>query len=496
MILLSTKLIILIIYTLSLLGLAYYASLQDKKNIKDFATAGSSLGILLLTLTFSATYHSAYAFLGAAGYAYKNGIGWWVNGIWTVFPGVLFWILGRRFWFLGKKYGYISLPQFLNDVYQDNKIGLLATVITLVFTLPYVAMQAIGSAYIFDVMSDGLLSYEVGAIIFLLIMIILVWLGGMKGVAITDAAQGIFMWIGLVVGSYVIIKANFPSVGYAYVEAFKVIPEHFTLPGPHGTVTYADWVSRWALITLGMMVFPHITLRFFAGRDLRVLKWSAVFSSIYLTSIYVFTPAIAFIGHIIFPNMENPDIIFPEMLLQFTPIVFASLVISGALAASMSTGDSQLHAVATMISTDVYKEYIKKDASDNEQYRVAKVAILVLGVISIIIALLRPGLLGDILALSNGGVAALVPAVIGALYWKKATKEGALWSIILGEVAMLLTTFVIKSPLGFLPGFWGMIVAFVVYIVVCSVTKPAERTAEIINSINDFFYEKPTETAN
>lgn len=492
----STKLIILIIYTLSLLGLAYYASLQDKKNIKDFATAGSSLGILLLTLTFSATYHSAYAFLGAAGYAYKNGIGWWVNGIWTVFPGVLFWILGRRFWFLGKKYGYISLPQFLNDVYQDNKIGLLATVITLVFTLPYVAMQAIGSAYIFDVMSDGLLSYEVGAIIFLLIMIILVWLGGMKGVAITDAAQGIFMWIGLVVGSYVIIKANFPSVGYAYVEAFKVIPEHFTLPGPHGTVTYADWVSRWALITLGMMVFPHITLRFFAGRDLRVLKWSAVFSSIYLTSIYVFTPAIAFIGHIIFPNMENPDIIFPEMLLQFTPIVFASLVISGALAASMSTGDSQLHAVATMISTDVYKEYIKKDASDNEQYRVAKVAILVLGVISIIIALLRPGLLGDILALSNGGVAALVPAVIGALYWKKATKEGALWSIILGEVAMLLTTFVIKSPLGFLPGFWGMIVAFVVYIVVCSVTKPAERTAEIINSINDFFYEKPTETAN
>ena len=123
MILLSTGLIILIIYTLSLLGLAYYASLQDKKNIKDFATAGSSLGILLLTLTFSATYHSAYAFLGAAGYAYKNGIGWWVNGIWTVFPGVLFWILGRRFWFLGKKYGYISLPQFLNDVYQDNKIG-------------------------------------------------------------------------------------------------------------------------------------------------------------------------------------------------------------------------------------------------------------------------------------------------------------------------------------------------------------------------------------
>lgn len=71
----NTGLIILILYTLSLLGIAYYASLQDKKNIKNFATADSSLGIFLLTLTFSATYHSSYAFLGAAGYAYKNGIG-------------------------------------------------------------------------------------------------------------------------------------------------------------------------------------------------------------------------------------------------------------------------------------------------------------------------------------------------------------------------------------------------------------------------------------
>ena len=151
-------------------------------------------------------------------------------------------------------------------------------------------MQAIGSAYIFDVMSDGLPSYEVGAIIFLLIMVILVWLGGMKGVAITDAAQGIFMWIGLVVGSYVVIKANFSSVGAAYVEAFKVVPDHFTLPGPHGAVTYSDWVSRWALITLGMMMFPHITLRFFAGKDLRGLKMvSSFFIYISYINICIYT---------------------------------------------------------------------------------------------------------------------------------------------------------------------------------------------------------------
>lgn len=481
-------LIILILYSIVVLGIAYYASLQDKKNIADFAVAGGSLGIFVLTLTFSATYHSAYAFMGAPGYAYKHGIGWWVNGLWTVFPGVLFWIIGRRFWYLGKKYGYLSLTQFLNDVYQDKKIGLLATIILVVFTLPYVAMQAIGCGYIFDAISGGSLSYEVGTLFFFLIMIILVWLGGMKGVAYTDAAQGVFMWVGLVIGSYLVIKANFPSVAVAYSETLKVIPDHFTLPGPHGAVTYADWVSRWILITFGMMMFPHITLRFFAGRSLRVLKWSSVFSSIYLTSIYVFIPAVAFIAHIVFPNAVNPDIIFPEMLLKFTPPVFASLVIAGALAASMSTADSQLHATGSMISTDFYKQYVNNEANENKQYQIAKVAILVLGIISVFVALARPGLLGDILAIANGGVAALLPAAIGAIYWKKATKEGAFWSIVLGEATMLLTTFVFKNPLGFLSGFWGLMVALLVYFIVCFKTIPNSRTAEIIESINNFFY--------
>ena len=104
-------LVVLALYTISLLAIAWYASKQDKKNIKDFATASSSLGIFVLTLTFSATYHSAYAFLGAAGFIYQNGVGWWENGIWTVFPGVLFWIIGRRFWLLGKTRGYISMAQ-------------------------------------------------------------------------------------------------------------------------------------------------------------------------------------------------------------------------------------------------------------------------------------------------------------------------------------------------------------------------------------------------
>lgn len=163
----STGILVLIGYTIVILGIAFYAARKDEKNIADFATADSSLGIFVLTLTLSATYHSAYAFLGAPGFIYTHGVGWWANGIWTVFPGVLFWIIGRRFWLMGKRYGYISIAQFMSDVYESDLVGLLITGITLVFTIPYVAMQAIGSGYIFEAISGGLLSYEMGTLFFL-----------------------------------------------------------------------------------------------------------------------------------------------------------------------------------------------------------------------------------------------------------------------------------------------------------------------------------------
>lgn len=483
----SIGIVILVVYMLSLLGIAVYASHRDKKNIKDFATGGG-LGIFVLTLTFSATYHSAYAFMGAGGFVYKNGIGWWVNGLWTVLPGVLFWLWGRRLWFLGKKYGYMSVADYASDIYKSDAIGILVTAITMIFTVPYVAMQAIGCSYIFQTISGGALSYTVGAVLFFVIMIVLVWLGGMKGVAITDAAQGVFMFIGLLGGSFWVIRANFPSVTDAFAAAYAQYPQLFTMPGPNGVCTPQDWISRWVIITFGMMVFPQVSLRFFAGRNLRVIKWSAVFSSIYLTFIYLLTPCMAFVGRIMMPTLKATDTIFPEMLLKYTPTVFAALVIAGALAAAMSTGDSQLHAASAMVSTDIYKKYINKQADERSMYNVARIGVLVVGFISVIFALTKPGALANLLVLSNSGVGVLVPTVIGGLYWKKATKEGALVSTVVGECLMIYMTFIHKmAPLGFSSGFWAMMVSLVLFVVVSMATKPTKYTGEIVDSINNFF---------
>ena len=154
----------------------------------------------------------------------------------------------------------------------------------------------------------------------------------------------------------------------------------------------------------------------------------------------------------------------------------------------MSTGDSQLHAVSTLISTDVYKKYINKNASEAKQYMVAKICVLIFGVISIIFALLKPAMLSDILTLSNAGVGALVPTIVGGLYWKRSTKAAAISSIVAGEAIMVLFTFILKvSPLGFGAGLWSMFVSLVIFVTVSLFTKPSEHISEVIDSINEYF---------
>lgn len=113
---------------------------------------------------------------------------------------------------------------------------------------------------------------------------------------------------------------------------------------------------------------------------------------------------------------------------------------------------------------------------------------LIFGVISIVFALTKPAMISDFLTLANGGVGSLVPAIIGGLYWKRATKAGAITSIVVGEAIMVLFTFVLKiTPLGFSAGLWAMAVSLVLFVAVSLCTKPGSHITDVVDSINGYF---------
>lgn len=460
---------------------SWKASQKYENSIEDFAVASGSFGILVLTLTFAATFHSAYAFTGIVGFVYNDGVGFWVNGLWLVPPALLFWIFGRRLWILGKKHKFFSLAEYMAKFYNSDLIGLLTVLIHAVFITPYIGIQLTGSGYIFETVTEGMIPFALGATVMMVILIIYVWAGGMRAVAWTDTFQGIFMFIGILLGSWLIVRNVAGSATAAFQEAVQAIPEFFSLPGPSGAITPGNYISRWVVTCLGMAMGPHIIIRMFTAKSLKVLKWSSILGAVYLTVIYWFTPAVGALARVISPGAARPDQLMVDYLWQYTPVIFAAIMLGGGFAAAMSTADSQAHAVATTVSVDLYKKHIKPNATSRQLTMVSRWMIVILSLVSLYIAITSPQALVNLLAISTGGIAQLTPAFVGSLYWKRSSKAGALASIIGGLAALIVTQFYWVNPfgLGVLAPFWGLVVGSILFVVVSLITPPVdEKTIE------------------
>jgi SSS family solute:Na+ symporter len=219
---------------------------------------------------------------------------------------------------------------------------------------------------------------------------------------------------------------------------------------------------------IGVSMTPHIFLRYISARSPRVLKWVAAFGSAYLILFYLPTAFLGLGAVQAFPNLAQADSAIPRVLYEFTPVWFASIVVAGAVAAAMSTADSQLHAVSALITRDWYEDYAGEDVDERTVTRVAQYTIPVLGVLSYIIAIQQFEFILLLTALSFYGAAQQLPILLGALFWSRSSREGALAGFTLGVLVTAIIEFDIIALPGFFPGFvsgfYGLLANTVVFI--------------------------------
>jgi len=469
---------VLIGYSILVLLIGVWAYRHRKLSVEDYVTTGSTMGLLVLMFTYSATYHSAFAFMGTAGWVFRDGVGWWVNGLWTVLPGVAFWIIGRRVWALGKKCGYLSLGHYIRGVYDSLPLGILVAIIGIIFVFPYIGLQAAGVGYIFYQMTGGIVTPWMSSLIFIVLLTAYTWLGGMRGIAWTDTLQGLIMLVAIPLGGFLIASSTFGGVGSLYAAGAEWVPSMFTLPGARGAMTYTGWLSTWIPITAGMIVMPHVFLRYFAGINLRTMKWAAVGSCFFLTFIYVLVPAVGIGGKMLMPNVGVSDQIFLELLLKYLPFGLVAFMFAGALAASMSTADSQLHASSVLLANDIYGQVTK--ASSKSLFFITRYVVVIFAVVSLAIAWM--GLtFADLLKISTAGLAVLSPSIIGPLFWSRSNDKGAWASIIGGMTSLVILQFVIGSILGISSALWAFIISIILFIAVSCLSTPNESVLKHYN---------------
>lgn len=465
------------LYLLVMLAIGYRSWQIATLDVEDWMAAGRGLGIVVLLFTFAASYHSAFAFLGIGGFIYGNGIGILsASTFYLAVSGIILWVVGSRVWLLGKKYGYITPSDLLADFYESPLLGKLVSLTLIVVTFPYIATQMIGSGIIFETATDGVVSFELGAGIFLAAGVIYVWIGGMRAVAWTDAVQGMFMFGAMWIAGWLFVFSAYQGPGAFWQEMVREFAAYVQLPGPAGAITPEFYVSFAIMTGIGVSMTPHIFLRFVSARSPRVLKWVAAFGTAYLILFYVPTAFLGLGAVQAFPDLAQPDSAIPTVLYEYTPSWFASVVVAGAVAAAMSTADSQLHSVSALITRDWYQPWAGEEADTEDVTRVAQYTVPVLGLISYVIAVQEFEFIILLTALTFYGAAQQLPALLGVLYWSGSSREGAIAGLVVGIAVTAIIEFgVVSLPgafPGFVSGFYGLLANAVVFVGVSLVAGP------------------------
>jgi SSS family solute:Na+ symporter len=469
------------VYILVVLAIGYRGWQVGTFEVDDWMAAGRNLGLVVLLFTYAATYHSAFAFLGIGGYVYGTGIGIFGTAfLWVALSGVILWTLGSRVWLLGKRYGYITPADLVGDLYGSPLLAKLVSLTLVVFTFPYVAIQMIGSGLVFETATNGLVSFEVGAGLLLLVGVLYVWLGGLRAVAWTDTLQGVFLFGAMWLAGWVFVFTAYRGPTAFWTRLTENFAAYVTLPGPTGLFTPAFYVTFWVTFALGAMMLPHFFLRFVAARSPRVLRWTAAFGTGYLILFYVPTAFLALGAVPAFPDLARPDAAIPAVLFGFTPVWFASIVVAGAVAAAMSTADSQLHAVSTLITRDWYEPLVSASVDEQTVTRAARLLVPALGGVSYVIAVQQVEFILDLAAVSLYNAAQVFPIVVGGLVWPRASRSGALSGFVLGVVVTSALQFgVVALPAGapgFVPGFYGLLANVGTFVAVSGLVDESGRT--------------------
>ena len=486
----------LVIYGIFVAVISVKAS-QTTSTSGDYLVAGRNVGTITLLATVTLSIWSALAFYGYGASLYRDGIGYWIGAMGACFVGFFAPTIMYRLWLLGKQYGYTTPGDFFMHRYKSKALKLVISVICFVCIIPYISVQVSGVANGIVTTTEGKIGFWICVAILVLYMYVHVLGGGNKAVVGTDLFAAI-VGIAIVILTTVVFIVN--VCNGSLTEATQKIISDGNGQVFQVTGRYANWVSSLGLsISAGISIiaWPHIFIRSYMAKSEDVFKvMGAAFPILELISFGCFMIQGIWAGRAAYPALESAasDNVIPMLALNYAPAILAILLVIGVFAFGLSTADSQLVVASSIVTHDIIR---KEGQEETNTKRTNAICLTVIMVAVLIATYFRPPFLVTYAyGFCAPGFAQLMPAMIGGLYWKRGTKEGALAGTIVGMIAVLFTLFV-TNPIPMLdPILWGLILNTIIYVVVSLATKQDDQAAKEIHEPLFKFFASRENTAH
>ncbi|MBS13012.1 MAG: sodium:pantothenate symporter [Gemmatimonadetes bacterium] len=465
-----TGTIFLLLYLSSLLLIGWLGRRARKDDsLTDFYLGGRGLGTLVLFLTLYATQYSGNTLVGYAGVAYRSGFRFIVSVIFmmSIVGGYL--LFAPRLQALAARFNFLTLGDYLQHRYADRRITILATGLATWALANYILSNLKAIGFIVETTTGGRIPFAYGVLLLSLIMVVYETLGGFRSVAWTDAIQGVLLLSGCLV-IFVAIQIHYGGL----IEATSVLAERSPhLLAPPDAAATLTWLSTVAIIFLGVPFYPQAIQRIYAAGSAASLKRAfqiMVFMPL-VTTFFIFY--IGIVAAAYFPGLDRAasetvalrvlnDLSSGLPSLGWMLVLFVAAVV----AAIMSTVDSALLAISSIVTQDLYRP-THPDASQRRLTYVGKLSSWGIMAIAAGLAIILPQTIWRLTEIKLELLCQVAPAVLLGIHIKSLSA----CTVLTGMTAGTFLTVILMSaswlnlgpsskPLGIHAGIWGCALNF------------------------------------
>ncbi|MGC8866413.1 MAG: sodium/proline symporter [Bacteroidales bacterium] len=430
-----------IIYLIVILAVGFL-TYRRNENEYDYFLAGRKLNPWVVGFSERASGESAWLLLGLPGAALALGF----LEIWTalgcVIGIIIYWYLvAARLRIQTESLGAITLPEFFARRFPEvaRSIRLLSTLIIIFFFTFYLSAQFNGAGKTLEV-TFGIPKFW-GMVIGASVIILYTMLGGFFAVAWTDFIQGALMFTTLVILPLAGLVEVFESGKSLNEAVINQGPDFWNITG--GKVGWAGMAAilgglSWAF---GYMGQPHLLTRFMSIKDPRKIALSRRIAFVWAIPAFTGAVLIGLTGLALYGKGQFTDVehVMPYMANNLLPSWLSGVLISGAIAAMMSTADSQLLVTSSAVAEDLFHNVLGFNLTQRQMLLFSRITTLGVGLLAFLIAVTSSQLIFSMVSYAWSGLgASFGPAILLMLWWQGTTGRGVLAGMITGAISTVV----------------------------------------------------------
>lgn len=455
-------------YSIGLVALGVWVA-RRVEGTGSFFVADRRLGAGLIFSTFLAANIGAGSTMGAAGLGYTDGLSawWWVGSAGIGSLLLAFW-LGPRIWRVATKNGLYTVGDYLEHRYGSSVRATIATLLWFL-TLVILAAQLIAMSEILEWVVGT--PRWMGALIGGIVMTAYFSAGGLLSSAWVNVVQLIVLLVGFIIG---VPMALAIAGGWEAVAAAAPAQAEFD----------SFWVgpgSGWMLIALlvpAFIISPGLIQKAYGAVDERALRIGIGAQGLVLLLFAFAPPLLGMIARVYEPSLANPEFALPIVLTLGLPTVVGALGLAAVFSAEVSSADAILFMLSTSLSKDLYKRYVRPDASDARVLRVARGAAIAGGVLGVLLAIVIPTVIDSLRVFYSVLSVSLFVPIAAGIHSRRAGVPEALAAIGVGIVVLFSVRLAELSQTSRLldPTLLGIVASGAAFAIVLAIRRPSIRT--------------------